>query len=121
MGQETTRLERNDDELRTRAPAPQVTSDDPDTIERDIEQTRNEMSGTIDEIQERLNPEALKEQAKTMAHDATIGKVVDAKDQAVGKVQEFAGQAADKVRDMTGRQHDDVTYDGRGSSRGSDR
>jgi len=76
--------------------------DDPDLIEQEIEQTRSEMSGTIDEIQERLNPERLKEQAKEAAHDATIGRVVDAKDQAVEKVQDFASQATDKVRSLTG-------------------
>lgn len=101
MGQETTRLD--DDRDRIAATANEMTtSDDPDAIEHDIEQTRAEMSGTIDEIQERLNPERLKAQAKEAAHDATIGRVVDAKDQAVEKVQGLAAQATDKVRNLTG-------------------
>jgi ElaB/YqjD/DUF883 family membrane-anchored ribosome-binding protein len=96
MGQEATRLNEDPHSLNAALP------DDPDQIEQEIEQTRSEMCGTIDEIQERLNPERLKEQAKEAAHDATIGRVVDAKDQAVEKVQELASQATDKVRSLTG-------------------
>ncbi len=100
MGSETTRLDDDQHRLNTTA-SESVTSDDPDAIEHEIEQTRAEMSGTIDAIQERLSPETLKAQAKEAAHDATIGKVVDAKDQAVEKVQELASQATDKFREMT--------------------
>src|SRR5687768_14943527 len=96
MGQEAARLNEDPQSLNATLP------DDPDQIEQEIEQTRSEMSGTIDEIQERLNPERLKEQAKEAAHDATIGRVVDAKDQAVEKVQDLASQATDKVRSLTG-------------------
>ena len=101
MGQETTRLDDDQHQLNTAA-GDATTSDDPDAIEHEIEQTRAEMSGTIDEIQERLNPDRLKEQAKEAAHDATIGRVVEVKDQAVEKVQEFASQATDKFHSMTG-------------------
>lgn len=59
--------------------------DDPERIREGIEQTRVEMSGTIDAIQERLNPERIKEQVsdavqerveavKENIHDATIGR-----------------------------------------------
>src|SRR5574338_1520952 len=101
MGQETTRVDDDSRPLDATA-SDMTTSDDPDAIEQDIEQTRAEMSGTIDAIQERLNPEALKAQAKEAAHDATIGRVIDAKDQAVEKVQDLTQQATDKVREMTG-------------------
>jgi hypothetical protein len=114
MGQEATRLD--DDQHAIKAAASDTTtSDDPDEIEHEIEQTRAEMSGTIDEIQERLNPDRLKEQAKEAAHDATIGRVVDAKDQAVEKVQELASQATDKVRSMTGGNSDSGGSDGMAS------
>lgn len=43
-------------------------------IRDDIEDTRTEMGDTIDEIQERLNPETLMNQAKDSARDATIGR-----------------------------------------------
>jgi hypothetical protein len=106
MGQETTRLNEDPHSLNAAPP------DDPDQIEQEIEQTRSEMSGTIDEIQERLNPERLKEQAKEAAHDATIGRVVDAKDQAVEKVQDLASQATDKVRGLTGGNGDGGNSEG---------
>ncbi|HEX5167469.1 MAG TPA: DUF3618 domain-containing protein [Thermomicrobiales bacterium] len=101
MGQEATRLD--DDQRALGATSGEAAiPDDPDAIEQDIEQTRAEMSGTIDAIQERLNPEALKAQAKEAAHDATIGRVIDAKDQVVEKVQDLTQQATDKVHELTG-------------------
>jgi hypothetical protein len=109
MGQEATRLD--DDRTPLNATAATAgegtTSDDPDEIEQEIEQTRAEMSDTIDAIQEKLDPERLKAQAKEAAHDATIGRVIDAKDQAVEKVQDLASQATDKVRGLTGGNGDD--------------
>jgi hypothetical protein len=48
---------------------------DPEAVREEIEQTRAEMTGTIDEIQARLNPDRLKGQAKEAIHDATIGRV----------------------------------------------
>jgi hypothetical protein len=101
MGQEAARLDDDQRPLGATA-ADATTSDDPDTIEQGIEQTRAEMSGTIDEIQDRLNPETLKAQAKDAVHDATIGRVVDAKDQVVEKVQDLTQQATDKVHELTG-------------------
>lgn len=43
-------------------------------IRDDIEDTRAEMSGTIDEIHERLDPGTLMSQARDSARDATIGR-----------------------------------------------
>lgn len=100
MGQEATRLD--DDGSALSASNDATSTDNPDVIEHEIEQTRAEMSGTINAIQERLNPETLKAQAKEAAHDATIGRVVDAKDQAVAKVQDLAAQASDKVHNLMG-------------------
>jgi ElaB/YqjD/DUF883 family membrane-anchored ribosome-binding protein len=54
-----------------------VSENDTDAIVEDIEQTRTEMSGTIDAIQERLSPDHLKDQAKEMVRDATVGKAQD--------------------------------------------
>lgn len=50
------------------------TSDDPDQIRDGIESTRAEMSQTIDEIQERLSPQRLAQQATDAVRDATIGR-----------------------------------------------
>ena len=46
-----------------------------EAIRNDIEQTRAQMSGTIDEIQERLSPTRLMNEAKETVRDATVGKV----------------------------------------------
>lgn len=53
-------------------------SNDPDEIRESIEHTREDMTHTIDAIQERLSPERLTEQAKDAVRDATIGRVEDA-------------------------------------------
>src|SRR5215212_3410617 len=42
-----------------------------------IEETRAEMSGTIDAIQEKLSPDRLKEHAKEMVREATVGRAED--------------------------------------------
>ena len=44
---------------------------EPEEIRVEIAQTRTEMSGTIDAIQQRLAPEVLGAQAKEVARDAT--------------------------------------------------
>ena len=50
------------------------TSDDTAEIRAGIEQTRSEMSETIDAIQDRLNPQHIKEQVKEQVREATIGR-----------------------------------------------
>jgi ElaB/YqjD/DUF883 family membrane-anchored ribosome-binding protein len=47
---------------------------DTEEIRARIEQTRAEMTGTIDAIQEKLSPDRLKEQAKEMVRGATVGR-----------------------------------------------
>jgi uncharacterized protein YjbJ (UPF0337 family) len=68
-------------------------SSDPAVIARDIEQTRDEMTGTVDAIQERLEPERLSAEAKEVAHYA----IAEAK----GAVQELAGQASSAIHEAT--------------------
>jgi len=60
-------------------------ADDDDTNDEDaaqiraqIEQTRSEMSETIDAIQGKLNPDNLKEQAQEMVREATVGRAQEA-------------------------------------------
>lgn len=55
--------------------ADDLRSNDPDEIHADIERTRGEMSGTIDEIQERLSPGRIQQQATERVREATIGRV----------------------------------------------
>ena len=68
-------------------------ADDPDQIRDDIEDTRTHMSQTIDEIQDRLSPQRLVNQAKDTVREATIGRaeqvVSDATDTARNAGQGF--------------------------------
>ena len=64
---------------------------DPDEIRIEIAQTRTEMSGTIDAIQQRLAPEVLTEQAKDIARDAT--------EQAKSAAQEVLQDAISEVKE----------------------
>ncbi|HZO27690.1 MAG TPA: DUF3618 domain-containing protein [Chloroflexota bacterium] len=64
---------------------------DPEEIRLEIAQTRTEMSGTIDAIQQRLAPDVLSAQAKDIARDAT--------DQAKTAAQEVLQDAVREVKD----------------------
>lgn len=102
---ETTGVMRPDD-LERRVDATQdgdvTTSDDPGEIREDIEATRASMSETIDEIQDRLNPDALKEQAKDAVREATIGRAQEAmenvSDRAQYMMSSTGGSVVDTVR-----------------------
>ena len=75
------------------------TSDDFDEnaeqLRAGIEDTRAEMSQTINEIQERLSPEHLMGQVKETVREATIGKVE--------RVMERVGEATEPAREAMGR------------------
>jgi hypothetical protein len=77
---------------------PGAESEDPKRIREEIEHTRADMSQTIDEIQERLNPDRLKEQAKHAVHDATIGRARNA----MNAAGEALGQAAEQAQETAG-------------------
>src|SRR5215203_252299 len=64
---------------------------DPQEIRVEIEQTRTEMSGTIDAIQQKLAPDVLTEQAKDVAREAT--------DQAKAAAQEILQDAVQEVKE----------------------
>jgi len=64
---------------------------EPEEIRVEIAQTRTEMSGTIDAIQQRLAPDVLSAQAKDIARDAT--------DQAKTAAQEVLQDAVREVKD----------------------
>jgi len=77
----------------------------PDEIEItrvQIEQTRTELSSTIDAIQDKLAPSTLKEQAKDAVREATVGKAQDMVESATGKAQEVVGNATDKAQEVVG-------------------
>ncbi len=64
-------------------------TNDPDAIRTEIENTRAAMGHTISEIQERLSPARLKQQTQEAIREATIGKVEDMTHQAEHKVRSW--------------------------------
>jgi ElaB/YqjD/DUF883 family membrane-anchored ribosome-binding protein len=69
--------------------------EDADQIRAEIEDTRAEMSQTINEIQERLSPEHLMGQVKETVREATIGKVE--------RVMETIGEVTEPAREAMSR------------------
>jgi ElaB/YqjD/DUF883 family membrane-anchored ribosome-binding protein len=68
-------------------------------LRADIEDTRAEMSQTINEIQERLSPEHLVGQVKETVREATIGKV----ERVMERVGETISGVAEPAREVAGR------------------
>jgi len=67
----------------------------------EIEQTRAELSGTIDAIQQRLEPKHLIEEAKDAAKEVVSHAVTDAKDAVKDAATGAVGDAKDAVREAT--------------------
>lgn len=80
--------------------------DDPEAIRAGIEQTRAEMSDTINAIQEKLNPQILMDQAKDTLQDAASNILNNAKDTVrdatVGRVEHMVSNVTDTARDTGG-------------------
>lgn len=56
-------------------------------IRADIENTRAEMSETIEAIQEKLSPQHIRDEVKEKLHDATLGRVQHAAENAREKIE----------------------------------
>ncbi|MBK8902575.1 MAG: DUF3618 domain-containing protein [Anaerolineaceae bacterium] len=74
-------------------------SNDPDQIRSEIEQTRARLGRTIDEIQERLSPERLKQQTKETIREATIGKVEEMTNRAEYEVKSWRSKIVRTVKE----------------------
>jgi len=75
--------------------AVESTEPTPEQIRENIEQTRAQMSGTIDEIQERLSPARLVNEAKETVREATVGKVKDV----MNNASESAGGIVERIKE----------------------
>jgi ElaB/YqjD/DUF883 family membrane-anchored ribosome-binding protein len=73
-------------------------ADDTEEIRQQIERTRESMGQTIDELQERLSPQHVMQQARDTVHDATVGRVKDM----VASAGEAAGDVAERVQESAG-------------------
>ena len=72
-------------------------------LRRDIEHTRTDMSGTLDAIQQRLNPETIGEQAKDTASDITAQAkeaALEVFDHALAEVKGQATEVLDQAREV---------------------
>ncbi|HKV37133.1 MAG TPA: DUF3618 domain-containing protein [Pyrinomonadaceae bacterium] len=71
--------------------------ENPEQLRAEIEDTRAEMSQTINEIQERLSPEHLMGQVKETVREATVGKVERVMQRAGETISEVAEPAWDAM------------------------
>lgn len=78
---------------------PSPTADDLEAQRAQVEETRAEMSDTIDAIQEKLSPGNLAQQAKETVKGATVGKVQDTVSTATDSVQQAASTASTTAQD----------------------
>jgi len=72
-------------------------------VREDIEQTRAEMSETLDAIQERLDPEALTEQAKDRAQEVAEHAIEQAKEAAKEAAEHAIQKTKEAVLDAAGQ------------------
>ena len=79
--------------------------EDAEQIRAEIEDTRADMSQTINEIQERLSPEHLMGQVKETVREATIGKVE--------RVMETIGEVTEPAREAMTRAGTTIKEGGR--------
>ena len=72
--------------------------DDPEVIRNRIEETRANMSETVDHIQERLSPDHLKQQVQESVREATIGRVEQMADTATRKARNWRSNMVETVK-----------------------
>src|SRR6476660_1165345 len=70
-----------------------------DAVRSDIEDTRANMSSTLDAIQEKLSPQRLTEQAKDAVRDATVGRVQDMASNITDTARDTGSTLMDTIRE----------------------
>jgi ElaB/YqjD/DUF883 family membrane-anchored ribosome-binding protein len=93
MGEESAAM-RHVEPLSSETPS----TDDPAVIRAEIEQTRAEMSETIEALQDRLSPQHLVDEAKQTVHDATVGKVTTMMNSVAEKASDVGEQVQDQAQ-----------------------
>jgi ElaB/YqjD/DUF883 family membrane-anchored ribosome-binding protein len=87
------------DESRTTSTFADDYDENTEQLRANIEDTRADMSQTLNEIQERLSPDHLMDQVKETVREATIGKV----ENFVGQVGETLSEVTEPALQMAGR------------------
>ena len=85
-----------DDESRIASASSDDYDENTEQLRTEIEDTRAEMSQTINEIQERLSPENVMDQVKEKVREATIGKV----ERVMNRVGETISEVAEPVGEV---------------------
>ena len=85
------------DELRTTSTSADDYDENTEQLRANIEDTRADMSQTLNEIQERLSPENLMDQAKEAVREATIGKVGEVAGRAGNAIKEVGTTVGDQI------------------------
>ena len=78
--------------------APAADETEPANLREDIAQTRAEMSGTIDAIQERLDPQRLVGEAKDAAKEAVQETTGAVREATIGRAEQMAGNVTETAR-----------------------
>ena len=100
MDETTNKISNADsDELRTTSTSADDYDENTEQLRANIEDTRAEMSQTINEIQERLSPDHLMDQVKETVREATIGKV----ERVMDKVGETISGVTEPALEAAGR------------------
>jgi hypothetical protein len=86
--------------------------EDTEQLRAEIEDTRAEMSQTINEIQERLSPENVMDQVKEKVREATVGKV----ERLMSSVGETIGEVTEPAREVIGRAGSTIKETGRSTA-----
>lgn len=73
-------------------------TDDVETLRTQIEQTRSNMSQTVDAIQAKLSPERLTAEAKQKVREATLGKVKEMANEATSKANIWGTQMMETIK-----------------------
>ncbi len=86
------------DPNRQHAARASVENESPEEIRSDIAQTRVEMSGTIDAIQEKLNPDRLKEQVTSAVQEHVETVKENIRDATVGRAEQMVSNVGDSAQ-----------------------
>ena len=101
-----------DDEDRIASASSDDYDEDTEQLRAEIEDTRAEMSQTINEIQERLSPENVMDQVKEKVREATIGKV----ERVMNRVGETIGDVAQPVGEVLNSAGSTIKQTGRSTA-----
>lgn len=86
------------DEARREALEQAQEDQNPEAIRREIEVTRADLTETVDAIQQKLNPQRIREEAVSTVREATVGRVEDMADEAKWKVKGAGNTVLDTIK-----------------------